>query len=266
MAIARAAERSEPKMVPPSGDPTATDITARSWIRRPAARRAGGADHADRLCLDKVGDRRHPDRHFCRVRLFRPSGDGRLRRTETARAVAYVTTTLVGAALVVLGTLCLRQCLPGGRRYARRRLCIQFAGVFGGYNRRRADGVTACLRTRRISAGATSAIGGRLTGWLLAGGFRCGRSLSLAALRTDHYAPRGGRRLPCPGPLIAAERRGPVHPDPRRAHQSATDAVIAARRSFTATPKRPAGRPAVTGPSSNCSTNLSVSWPLHRPT
>jgi len=158
------------------------------------------------------------------------------------RAVAYVTTTLVGAVLVVLGTLASTNAYLAAAAMFIVGFCIQFVGVFGGYTAAAQTALQLAFVLAVSVQAPVAAIGGRLTGWCLAGAVSVLAGVFLWP-RFERITMRREAAGACRAlaALIAAERRGPVHPDPVAAHQSASDAVIAARRSFTATPKRPAG-------------------------
>jgi uncharacterized membrane protein YccC len=155
------------------------------------------------------------------------------------RAVAYLTTTLMGAALIALGTLAspfvgaatLAMLLAG--------FCIQFVSVFGGYA---AAAQPALLLSfvLAVSVPAPSvATGGRLFGWLIAG-----LASTLASLvlwpRFERVALRRSAALACVAlaDLVEAQRSGQAS---AVAESRAREAVEEVGRAYASTPKRPAG-------------------------
>ena len=158
------------------------------------------------------------------------------------RAIAYVSTTLVGAVLILLGTLASPIALVAAVSMCLAGFCIQFVGVFGSYAAAAQTALQlAFVLAVSVQVPATAA-GGRVAGWLLAGAISVVAGVFLwprfERLTLRREAASACRALAA---LIAAERHGPVHPDPAAAHRAAQEAVEAARRSFTATPRRPAG-------------------------
>src|SRR6185312_15178302 len=158
------------------------------------------------------------------------------------RAVAYVTTTLVGAVLVALGTLAYPNPYVAAGAMFVVGFCVQFVGVFGGYTTAAQTALQLAFVLAVSVQAPASAIGGRLSGWLLAG-VVSGLAGVFLWPRFERVTMRREAAGACRAlaALIASERRGPVHPDPTTAHSAAVDAVNAARRSFSSTPKRPAG-------------------------
>ena len=89
--------------------------------------------------------------------------------SRTPRAAAYAITTVVGAALIVIGTLASPTPWVGALLMVVIGFTLQFAGVFGGYI---AAAQTALMLSFVLSVAIpapASAIGGRILGWLLAG-------------------------------------------------------------------------------------------------
>ncbi|HVA93190.1 MAG TPA: FUSC family protein [Chloroflexota bacterium] len=162
--------------------------------------------------------------------------------TRRPRAVAYAWTTLVGAALVALGTVASSSPWLAAAAMLLVGFGVQFAGIFGGYV---AAAQTALLLSfvLAVSIPATPAtIGVRLAGWCLAG------LLSLLAgvflwPRFERVALRQQAAGACRAlaGMIVAQREGPMGDALARRVSAARDAVGTVRRSFAATPKRPAG-------------------------
>jgi uncharacterized membrane protein YccC len=158
------------------------------------------------------------------------------------RAAAYVATVLVGAVLVVLGTLAssvvwlavLIMLLVG--------FSIQFVGVFGGYV---AAAQTALLLSFVLAVSVPApgtAVGPRLAGWIIAGivstlaGVYFWPRYERLHLRTK--AAEACRAL---ARLIDARRRMSETNDLTPDEAAARDAVEAVREQYKSTPKRPAG-------------------------
>jgi uncharacterized membrane protein YccC len=159
-----------------------------------------------------------------------------------ARAAAYATTVLVGAVLVVLGTLAssivwvavLGMLLVG--------FWIQFVGVFGSYV---AAAQTALLLSFVLAVSVPApagAVGPRLAGWLIAGivstlsGVFFWPRFERLHLRTK--AAEACRAL---AQLVDAQRHTQGTGDLTHDEGVARDAVEGVRREYKSAPKRPAG-------------------------
>lgn len=158
------------------------------------------------------------------------------------RAVAYLTTVLIGAVLISLATLCSSSAWPAVLGMLLVGFSIQFAGVFGGY-------VAAAQTVLQLSfllavtiPGPASVIGARLTGWLLAGLVSTLAGVFLwprfEQVTLHQEAARACRSL---AELIAAFRTQPVSAEVSRRHQTAQAAIAKVEHDYAATPKRPAG-------------------------
>ena len=153
-----------------------------------------------------------------------------------SRFVAYVVLAFVGAANIVVGTLCSRNAWLAAGAMAVVGFVILFSGVINGYF---AAGATSAILTFVLPvtiAAPVSALPARLEGWALAAGAGICAHMLLwparppAALRSD--AARACRSL--------ADLADPSVPrEPSAA--AARDAVAGLRRRFLATPHRPAG-------------------------
>jgi len=153
-----------------------------------------------------------------------------------SRFVAYVVLGFVGAANIVVGTLCSRNAWLGAAAMAVVGFVILFSGLINGYF---AAAGTAAILTFVVPvtiAAPMSALPARLEGWALAAGAAIVAHLVLwparprAALRGD--AARACRAL--------ADLADPDLPRDRSA-AAARDAVAGLNRRFLATPHRPAG-------------------------
>ncbi|HEY8287248.1 MAG TPA: FUSC family protein [Chloroflexota bacterium] len=159
-----------------------------------------------------------------------------------ARAAAYSGATLIGAGLVALGTLLSPVPWQAALGMFGVGFCVQFAGVFGSYA---AAGQTALQLSFVLAASIPApdgSLGARLAGWCCAG--------VLATLACVFLWPRFERdslrreaALACRAvaALVEAERQGFAQPEILARRETARTAVDALRRSYAATPKRPAG-------------------------
>ncbi|GAC1526215.1 MAG: FUSC family protein [Chloroflexota bacterium] len=158
------------------------------------------------------------------------------------RALAYITTTLVGSALVVVGTLASANPWIGALLMFVVGFSIQFVGVFGGY-------ATAAQTALQLSfvlsvsiAAPASAIEPRLSGWLVAG---CVCTLAGVFIWPQFerftLAQRAAEALRTLAGRIAAERHGIASTEVHTCRDAAEQAVTAMRQAYNATPKRPAG-------------------------
>ncbi len=161
---------------------------------------------------------------------------------QRPRAAAYVTTVLVGAVLVILGTLAssvvwiavLGMLLVG--------FWIQFVGVFGSYV---AAAQTALLLSFVLAVSVpapASAVGPRLAGWLIAGIVATLSGVFFwAQFERLHLRTKAAEACRALARLINAQRHMPGTSDRARDEKAARDAVEAVRRQYSSTPKRPAG-------------------------
>jgi uncharacterized membrane protein YccC len=164
---------------------------------------------------------------------------GGLRRP---RAVAYVVTTLVGAALLTFGTLASPFPWVAAPAMLLVGLWIQFSGVFGSYV---AAAQTALLLAFVLAVSVPAppaAVGSRLTGWLIAGAVSTLASVLLwprfERVKLHRRAAAACRAL---GEFIGAQRQDPESSAAAARREAASSAVQAARDEYTATAKRPAG-------------------------
>lgn len=156
------------------------------------------------------------------------------------RACAYVGTTLVGAALVTLGSLVSPVPWQAGLTMLVVGFCVQFAGVFGGYAAACQPAVQLSFVLAASIAAPASSIGPRVAGWCLAG--------ALATLAGVFLWPRfeqntlyreAAQACRALAALVTADRHATGSAPARRAEaRAAVDTVL---RSYAATPKRPAG-------------------------
>ena len=153
-----------------------------------------------------------------------------------SRFVAYVVLACVGAANIVVGTLCSRNAWLAAAAMAVVGFLVLFSGVISGYF---AAAGTAALLTFVLPvtiAAPMSAVPARLEGWALAAAAAICAHMLLwparprAELRRD--AARACRAL---ADLAEADRRRD------RSTAAAREAVVALRRRFLATPHRPTG-------------------------
>src|SRR2546427_2480677 len=153
-----------------------------------------------------------------------------------SRFLAYVTLAFVGAANIVVGTLCSRNAWLAAAAMAIVGFVILFSGVINGYFA--AAGTSAILTfvLPVTIAAPMSAVPARLEGWALAAGAGICAHMVLwpararAALRDN--AARAVRAL--------ADLADPDLPRDRSA-AAAREAVAVLRRNFLAAPHRPAG-------------------------
>src|SRR5579859_2526135 len=158
------------------------------------------------------------------------------------RAMAYVTTGVVGATLVTLGTLASPNAWVGALLMLLVGICIQFAGVFGSYT---SAGQTALLLSFVLSVSVpapASAVWSRLFGWLIA----CVISTLSGVFfwpRFERLHLRSSAAAACKAlaQLIGAQRYQRDADELTRDREAAQAAVGAARHQYTVTPKRPAG-------------------------
>lgn len=157
------------------------------------------------------------------------------------RALAYVATTLVGAVLIILGTLASPIAVVGALLMLLVGICIQFAGVFGSY-------VTAAQTALLLSfvlavsiPASASAVGPRLLGW-----FAAGAVSTIAGVffwpRFERLQLRSMAAEACSALAHLIAIPHPYRDEERvRALEAAQNAVAAVRQQFTTTSRRPAG-------------------------
>ena len=158
------------------------------------------------------------------------------------RAVAYLATVLIGAVLVVVGTLASSVVWVAALAMLLVGFGIQFVGVFGSYV---AAAQTALLLSFVLAVSVPAPPGAvvpRLAGWLLAGivstlaGVFFWPRFERLHLRTK--AAEACRAL---ARLITAQRHKRETGALAHDEEAARDAVEAVRRQYKSTPKRPAG-------------------------
>jgi uncharacterized membrane protein YccC len=159
-----------------------------------------------------------------------------------ARALAYLTATLVGAVLVALGTLVSPIAGIGAAVMLLIGFAITFAGMFGGYV---AAGQTGMLLAFVIAVsipGPASAIPARLAGWVLAG-IVSTLAGTLLWPRFERVALHRQAATACRAvaDLIQGLRPSSTGRGLPQLTEAARQAVQAARREYAATAKRPAG-------------------------
>jgi uncharacterized membrane protein YccC len=159
-----------------------------------------------------------------------------------ARAIAYLVTTLAGAALVALGTAVSFSAAAAATVMLVIGFVLSFASVFGGYI---AAAQTALLLAFVLSASVAapfSAIPTRLAGWLLAG--------AVSTLAGVFFWPwfehaslrkRAAEACVAVAELVAAVRRGRASEQLAEDSREARDAVSAIRREYSHSGMRPAG-------------------------
>ncbi|MGH2517379.1 MAG: hypothetical protein ACRDHP_17155, partial [Ktedonobacterales bacterium] len=158
------------------------------------------------------------------------------------RATAYVTTTLVGAALIALGTLASFSPWMGALGMLLVGFAVSFASVFGGYV---AAAQTALLLAFVLAVSIPAppaAVVPRVAGWFLAGAVSTLAGVFLWP-RFERLALREQAAPACRAlaALVRAERARTESAETAHDKEVATAAVTAVRRAYAATPKRPAG-------------------------
>lgn len=158
------------------------------------------------------------------------------------RAAAYLATVVVGAVLITLGTLASPIAWAAALAMLIVGFWIQFAGVFGSYIVAAQTALQLSFLLAVTIPAPPSAIGGRLTGYLLAGVISTLAGVFLwprfERLTLRREAADACRAL---ASLIRAGRSQPASANLSRLHEAAQAAVETVRRDFAATPKRPAG-------------------------
>lgn len=161
---------------------------------------------------------------------------------QRPRAVAYVTTVLAGAVLVVLGTLASSIVWVAALSMLLVGFWIQFVGVFGSYV---AAAQTALLLSFVLAVSVpapASAVGPRLAGWLIAGAVATLSGVFFwAQFERLHLRTKAADSCRALARLIDDQRHLPETSELARDQAAAQGAVEAVRRQYRSTPKRPAG-------------------------
>lgn len=89
--------------------------------------------------------------------------------SRSSRAGAYVTTTLLSAGLIALGTLASGRPWTAALAMLGVALCVQFAGVFGGYVAAAQSALLLAFVLAVTVPAPAAAVGPRLAGWAIAG-------------------------------------------------------------------------------------------------
>jgi uncharacterized membrane protein YccC len=162
--------------------------------------------------------------------------------TRRPRAVAYVSTTLVGAALVTLGTLASPVAWVAALIMLLVGFCIQFVGVFGSYVPAAQTALLLSFVLAVSIPGPPGAVGARLAGWLIAG-FVSTLSGVFFWPRFERLHLRGKAAEACRAlaQLIKAQRQRQENSELDHHQEGARVSVTAVRRQYASTPKRPAG-------------------------
>jgi uncharacterized membrane protein YccC len=160
-----------------------------------------------------------------------------------ARAVAYVSATLAGAALVALGTLVSINAVVGAVVMLAVGFTVTFAAVFGGYVAAAQSALLLAFVLAVAIPGPVSAIPARLAGWLLAGAVSTLAGLFLwpwferIALRK-----RAAEACLAVADLIVALRRSATTEEQLAPLRTAARAAVQAiRGEYARTAMRPAG-------------------------
>ena len=158
------------------------------------------------------------------------------------RAVAYLTATLVGAALIAMGTLASRSPWLGAAAMLIVAFVVQFIGVFGGYIVAAQKALLLAFVLSVAVSAPPTAIPSRLIGWGIAGVVSTAAGTFLWP-RLEHSAIRSKAATACRAlaALIGAERVRPNSPGVPELREEAQSAVTDARLAYTTTPYRTTG-------------------------
>jgi uncharacterized membrane protein YccC len=158
------------------------------------------------------------------------------------RAVAYLVTALVGAVLIVAGTLAGQLTWLAVLSMLVVGFAVQFIGVFGGYAAASQSALLlAFVLAVSVPAPAT-ATGARVEGWLVAGAAATVAALVLWPHRERRVLfERAAVACRALAALIETRREGGGEASVTRREEVARDAVSTARTAYAATPLRPAG-------------------------
>src|SRR6266513_3150500 len=157
-----------------------------------------------------------------------------------ARALAYLTATLVGALLVAIGTLASASAGLAAAVMFVVGLTIAFSRVFGGYLAAAQTGMLLSFVIAVSIPASASAIPARVGGWVMAGLISTLAGVFLWP-RFERVMLRKQAAKACLAiaTLVEAMRAG--NPELPRLIEAARQAERAAREAYTATAKRPAG-------------------------
>src|SRR5215472_8715674 len=155
------------------------------------------------------------------------------------RLIAYLVTTLVGGLLVAVGTTASANLWTAALVALLVVLCIEFAGVFGGYVAgSRVPLLMAFVLAASVAAPA-SAAPERMLGWLVGGCAATAAALVLWPLfEHDVLCHAASAALRSVATLIATTRANPAATEQ---HQSAASALAGLRSAYTQTAYRPGG-------------------------
>jgi hypothetical protein len=159
-----------------------------------------------------------------------------------SRAGAYVVTALVGAVLIVAGTLAGPVPWLAALTMLVVAFGVQFVGVFGGYVAASQVALQLAFVLAVSVPAPPSATPARVEGWLLASAVATVAALVLWP-HHERLALRGRAAAACHSlaALIETRRDGAGSDAVRRREQAARDAVLTVRAEYAATPLRPAG-------------------------
>jgi uncharacterized membrane protein YccC len=159
-----------------------------------------------------------------------------------ARAVAYVSATIAGAALVALGTLVSANAAVGSLVMLAVGFTIAFAGVFGGYLAAAQSALLLAFVLAVAIPGPVSAIPARMAGWLLAGAVSTLAGLFLWPwFERIALHKRAADACLAVADLIVALRRSGTEDQLTPLRAAARTAVQAMRSEYARTAMRPAG-------------------------
>jgi uncharacterized membrane protein YccC len=160
---------------------------------------------------------------------------------RASRAVAYSAMVLVGAVLIVIGTLVSPAPWLAAVAMFVVAFCVQFLGVFGSYAAA-AQPALQLLFVLAVSIPAPpAAIGSRLLGWMIAGTLSTLAGVFLwPRFERVRLHKRAAEAFVAVAGLLEAERRSD-RDGVRAAQDRAAQAVRTLREDYSATAKRPAG-------------------------
>jgi hypothetical protein len=159
-----------------------------------------------------------------------------------ARAVAYVSATLAGAALIALGTWVSANAAVGSVIMLAVGFTVAFAGVFGGYLAAAQSALLLAFVLAVAIPGPVSAIPARMAGWLLAGAVSTLAGLFLWPwFERIALHKRAADACLAVADLIVALRRSGTEDQLPALRTTALTAVQSMRSEYTRTAMRPAG-------------------------
>jgi uncharacterized membrane protein YccC len=158
------------------------------------------------------------------------------------RALAYLGTTLVGSALIALGTVASISPWVGAPVMLLVGFAVSFASVFGGYVAAAQSPLLLAFVLSVAVPAPPVAIPSRLLGWGMAGVISTVAAVVLWPL-FERSTLRSQAAAACHAlaALVRVTRSTAVGPERAQAEQEAATAVQAVRRAYSATPSRPAG-------------------------